>query len=54
MIQDADLECDPQDYGALMEPLAREEADVVFGSRYLTRQECAMQLAFFADWRRTR
>ena len=46
MIQDADLECDPQDYGALMEPLAREEADVVFGSRYLTRQNARCNWRF--------
>ena len=46
MIQDADLECNPQDYGALMEPLAREEADVVFGSRYLTRQNARCNWRF--------
>ena len=46
MIQDADLECDPQDDGALMEPLAREEADVVFGSRYLTRQNARCNWRF--------
>jgi len=35
LIQDADLEYDPQDYGALMDPIERGVADVVYGSRFL-------------------
>ena len=35
IIQDADLEYDPQDYARLLEPLLLGEADVVYGSRYL-------------------
>ena len=35
IIQDADLEYDPQDYGRLIEPLLDREADAVYGSRRL-------------------
>jgi len=34
VIQDADLEYDPQDFAALFEPLQVGKADVVFGSRF--------------------
>jgi glycosyltransferase involved in cell wall biosynthesis len=35
VIQDADLELDPQEYGNLIEPIQRNVADVVYGSRFL-------------------
>lgn len=37
LIQDADLEYDPNDYPRLLEPLLEGRADVVYGSRFLRR-----------------
>jgi glycosyltransferase involved in cell wall biosynthesis len=35
IIQDADLEYDPQEYPLLIEPILAEKADVVYGSRFM-------------------
>ena len=39
IVQDADLEYDPEDYAKLLNPLEQGKADAVFGSRFSTTQE---------------
>ena len=39
VVQDADLEYDPEDYPKLLRPLDRNQADAVYGSRFITTQE---------------
>lgn len=38
ILQDGDLECDPDDYKKLLEPLIKGEAEVVFGSRWVEKR----------------
>ncbi len=38
LIQDADLEYDPRDYHRMVDALVEQEADVVYGSRFLSGQ----------------
>ncbi len=37
LVQDADLELDPNEYGRLLDPIRQGQADVVYGSRFLSR-----------------
>ena len=38
VVQDADLEYDPQEYAVLIDPIEKNRADVVFGSRFMGGQ----------------
>lgn len=47
IFQDADLELDPNDYPALLEPIRAGRADVVFGSRFLSGRP---RMTFLQYW----
>jgi dolichol-phosphate mannosyltransferase len=52
IIQDADLEYDPQDYDPMMRALLEGRGDVIYGSRYMTHGRHARQsLAAYAGGR---
>ena len=48
-IQDADLELDPQQLSALVTPIVRGEADVVYGSRFLAGRPAAPWVTIAAN-----
>ena len=51
IVQDADLEQDPADYGRLAEPILDGSADVIYGTRFSTRRRQPGQqvLHYFAN-----
>lgn len=50
IIQDADLELDPAEYPKLLKPFETEEADIVFGSRFLITQPSSQPLIRYSRW----
>ena len=49
LIQDADLEYDPQDYPKLLKPILDDEANVVYGSRFMEGRQHGLLRSYLAN-----
>ena len=49
IIQDADLEYDPQDYPKLIQPILDGEADAVYGSRFMMARQHSLFRSYVAN-----
>ncbi len=49
LIQDADLEYDPNDYPKLLQPILNSEADVVYGSRFMKGRQKGLLRSYLAN-----
>ena len=50
VVQDADLEYSPEEYGLLIELICEGRADVVFGSRFLGRHRVFLFTHYLGNW----